>query len=117
MEKIIADFTNDYPLSASMAKEVAELPNLPNEIAIWISLNVSILMAKLKRGYFNKYMRNSNTVLPIKVIDMFGKNYLLNVKNVATEIWEKTGEYELLKKLEVLKPDNFVVKLIEKFCD
>jgi hypothetical protein len=114
MEKIIADFTQEYPLSSAMAKEVAEMPHLPLPISIWISLNVSVLMAKLKRGDFNKYLTNGGE-MRTELIDMFGKTYLQNIKKIGTEVWEITGEYELLKKSQSLKPDLFVIKLIEKY--
>ncbi len=114
MEKIIADFTQEYPSCASMAKEVAEMPHLPLSISIWISLNVSVLMAKLKRGDFNEYLINKGDMKP-EIIDMFGKCYLQNIKHVGTQVWEMTGEYELLKKSQSLKPDLFVIKLIKKY--
>ena len=112
MEKMIADFTQEYPETVSMAKEVAEMPHLPLPMQIWISLNVSVLMAKLKRGDFNKYLKNGGE-MRTEGIDMFGKTYLQNIKNMGTQVWEMTGEYELLKKSQVLKPDLFVEKLID----
>jgi hypothetical protein len=114
MEKIIADFTQEYPQTASMAKEVAELPNLPLPISIWISVNITVLMLKLKRGDFNEYLKDGRE-MKTEHIDMFGRTYLQNIIHMGMKVWELTGEYELLKKSPVLNPDKFVIKLIEKY--
>jgi hypothetical protein len=113
MNKLITEFSSKYPQATEMAVQVKEL-DMPMDIALWVSINVSILMAKLKRGDYSKNMRNPNEQLSDECIDMFGVTYLKNIKKVAEQVWYATGSYSHIKQLKSLQPDDFFEKLINQ---
>jgi hypothetical protein len=113
MNSLINKFNSNYPRTTAKAICIKDI-NLPEDIAIWVSINVSLLMAKLKRGDYSQYMRDSNSTLPDNVVDMFGYTYLQNVEKVIEQIFMATGEYSHIKNLKTLQPDNFFKKLINQ---
>jgi len=114
MDSLITKFKNDYPRTTAMANEIAEM-NLPSSISLWITISVSVLMEKIKNGETNKYLKDNRTITS-ETIDLFGECYLQNIKYTATLIFERTGNYEMIKTLEKFKPNVFIEKLIKEYC-
>jgi hypothetical protein len=114
MDKLITDFESNYPRTTEMAVRVKEM-EMPVEINLWISINVSVLMTKLKRGDYSAYQK-SKTPMKDEVIDIFGKTYLQNIEKVAHQVFLLTGEYSQMKTMKSLSPDNFFLKLINQEC-
>jgi len=107
MNKLITDFTTNYPRATEMAEQLRDM-DMPMDISLWISVNASVLMAKLKRGDYSKNEINDEG------IDMFAFTYLRNMKVVAEKVWLATGDYSHIKNIKTLQPDAFVEKIIKQ---
>ena len=113
MEKIITNFQGKYP---RVVDYIQSIKKYPIKLQLEMVVHVSVLMAKLDKGYYNKYLKNKNIKLPDEAIDMFGRTYLQNYCKVCDQVYNMQGSYEPFPKLNILLPDNFVEKLINQEC-
>jgi hypothetical protein len=114
MDKLINDFTNKYPKATEIANVIKEIKDIPNDVSLWISINVGILMAKLNSGYYSKYYKSPNYKINDEMIDVFSKTYLKHIHSVLITLSNNGFDYTHIKKIEKLKPDNFMEKLINQ---
>jgi hypothetical protein len=119
METMINEFSSKYPQTANYATLFSKM-NLPIETSLWVSLNTSILMSKLKNGGFSKYRRGAGD-LPDNVIDMFGRTYLQNIEKAINNCVSMFGTgkevYDRVTKIKILEPNLFMETLVKQYCN
>jgi hypothetical protein len=113
MEKMLIIFKQKYPRTAEFVENINN--DYPMELKVKVCISVSVLMAKLQSGYFNKFrVKSILEDLPNEMIDSFGITYLQHFCKEIDQSYMMVGSYENLPKLNVLKPENFVEKLINQ---
>lgn len=107
---MMIEFHSKYPRTAEYTSSIN--PNYPMSLKSTMILNVSMLMLKLEKGYYNKYFTHHPDN---KIIDTIGFNYLSNFTKWINIIYEQVSNYELINEQiqehDVIKPDFFINKL------
>jgi hypothetical protein len=115
---MLLNFGTNYPQTTEfVSTELSDIKYWNKKTILLMIVNVSVLMSKLKERKYNKYLKDSSIDIPIEWIDMFGKTYLRNFKNIVEIIYQTTGDTIISPKVtKSLEPDNFIVKLINQTC-
>lgn len=112
MDKVINDFKTKYPSCAEYVEKVAE--KYPSQVKGKMVINVSIVMALINKGAYNKYLV-AGAKIDDTIVDMFAKAYLKNYCRLLEKVYEAMGNYDTLPKLNLLDPTTFVEKAIKQF--
>lgn len=115
MAKMLKEFASQYPRTT---KEVAETfttnTNYDKNTISYFVISLSLLMCKMKKGYYKSYQRN-NDDLPIQVIDTFGVCYTKQFIHILNQLIS-IGEEDKITKMKSLNPDGFFKKMINQFA-
>lgn len=112
MERIMNDFKLNYPRCATFVENLNDKYSIKMKAELVI--NVSVFMAKLKRGDYTKHLKNKNEKIPDEVIDMLSTTYLQYNCKIIDEIALMFDVCETIP--ETLNSDHFMETVINQHC-
>ena len=86
LSKMINKFSTNYP---RVAEKVSNLnQSYPMELKLKMVVNLSVLMCKLEKGVYDKYMKEKGKKIPNYAIEMLALSYIKHYVLLADKVYE-----------------------------